>query len=265
MIKSLFSRVRRPEPHEPLWNWPLPFWLAVSYLIATLTGLLMITTWREDDLSDPDAPSLILASIIGGVVTLWVIRQNIVAAIIEAREQSGKEVESLTIAKPLNLNESYSRPLWLVWLIALSVVVAMDAVALILGKPSTSLPVGLDRIEDVGWTTWMLAALLFVLVRPLVEELIFRGILYPVAARALNDNWLGVAVTAAFFMLFYLVQVFNTDLGWGVAYWGLIYPFVLGMTAGLARAHTKSTWGAVGTHAMFGLFVILSALVTVGD
>ncbi len=262
MFKTFLHYVRQPETQPILWRWPLPFWLTVSYIVATLTSLLMVTTWREDSLDNPEAISLIVAGIIGGLFTIWAIIQNMRSAIIDEREKSSKRAATLSIARLLNLNESRSRPLWIGWLVALAIVIILDALALILGRPETSYPVGLDRIQGATWTTWLLAATLFIVVRPLAEELIFRGILYPVLARSLGDNLRAAMGAAALFTILYLVQVFNTDLGWDVTYWGLIYPFVLGTTAGLLRAHTKSTWSAVGAHAMFGLFLILSALVT---
>lgn len=262
MFKMILWRVRQPESQAVLWGFPLPVWLTVTYVITTLVGLLMVTTWREDSLSDPDAASLILAGIIGGALTVWAVFQNVRQAIIEAKETSKKKAETPNVQDLLSLKESQSRPLWIVWLIAFAVAVTLDTVAVLLGKPQNSFMPGLDRISGASWATWVLAALLYVIVRPAAEELIFRGILYPVLARRLSDNVQAVAASAGLFTLLHLGQVFNENLGWQVTYWGLVYPLVLGWVAGIARAHTKSTPAAIGTHAMFGLFMVLNALVT---
>lgn len=261
MFKVLIQRIRLPESQQPLWRWPLPFWVLVSYLVATLVGVLMVTTWREDDISDPDATSLLAAGIIGGLLTIWAVIQNIRAAIIEVEQSGRKQDKPLTVAGLLSLRESRSRPMWVVWLTALVVVIAVESLSLVIGRPTTSFPLGLDRIEDAGFSAWVLGGALFIIIRPIAETLIFCGLLYPVLAKILDDNLRAAFTTAGCFAVYYLVQVFNTELGWSVMYWGLVYPFALGLTISLVRAHTKSTIAAIGSHAMFGLFIFLSALV----
>ena len=261
MIKNILKFVREPEPTQPLWGLPLPFGLTIAYVIAYLTALLSVTTWREDELTSPDGVSIIAAGILGGLLTIWFIRQNIRSAIIDIETQS-KGKKSLKVAEALSMQESQSRELWLVWLAALSIAIALDAFALLV-QPETTFPVGIDRLGDnIAWSTWLLVFGLFVIVRPIAEEFIFRGVLYPVLAQRFQDNFVAIYITAFLFTIYYFVQVFETDLRWGIVYWGLIYPFILGITAGIARAHTKSTWGAIGTHMMFGFFLFLKALLT---
>ncbi|NDJ86096.1 MAG: CPBP family intramembrane metalloprotease [Chloroflexi bacterium] len=262
MLRSAILRIRQGEARPVLWRWPLPFWITVSYLVAMLTALLMVTTWREDDLMNPDATSILLAGIIGGLLALWLAIRNIQAALIDAETTSKQRQDDLTVSRLLALEESRTRPLWIVWLMALATIILIDALALVAGKPASNLPIGLDRIDSAAWETWFLALILFAGVRPITEELIFRGILYPALARWLDNNLLAALATAALFTIFYLLQVLNADLGWTTIYWGFIYPLTLGLTASLARAHTKSTWAAVGSHVMFGLFLVLSAMVT---
>lgn len=252
MFKNIIQRIRQPETFAQLWGLPLPFWLLVSYVVANLVGLLMVTTWREVELTDPDAASLMLAGILGCVMLGWGVLQNVRLALIEYNEQHKKH--PLTFQSVLALNPSRSRPFWLIALWAFGAAVTLDAVAVVLGRSITDYPLGFDRIGGADWLTWGLAALWVIGLRPLGEELLFRGILYPVLARRLGDQWVAVLATTGLFVVFYLAQAFD-------AYWGLAYPLVLGLMAGIARAHTQSTWGAIVTHAMFGAFLLLSALV----
>lgn len=261
MFKVLIQRIQLPESQQPLWRWPLPFWVLVSYIIATLVGVLMVTTWREDDISNPDAISLLAAGIIGSLLTIWAIVQNIRAAIIDVEQSTKQQNKPLTLSGLLALRESRSRPLWVIWLTALIMVIAIESLALVIGRPTTSFPLGLDRIDGAGFSAWVLAGALLIIIRPIAEGLIFCGLLYPVLAKLLSDNLKAAFVTAGCMTLFYAVQVFNTDLGWNVLYWGIVFPFVLGLTITLVRAHTKSTIAAIGSHAMFGLFIFISALV----
>lgn len=261
MFKVLIQRIRLPEPQQPLWRLPLPFWVLVTYVIAILGGILMVATWRDDDITNPDATSLMAAGIIGGLLTIWAVIQNIRAAIIDVEESGKKQDKPFTVNGLLALHESRSRPFWVVWLTALIMVIALESLSLVLGRPATSFPIGLDRIEGAGFSAWVLAGVLLIIIRPIAESLVFCGLLYPIFAKLLSDNLRAAFATSACVAIFYLVQVFNTDLGWSVLYWGAVYPLVLGLTIAIARAHTKSTIAAIGSHAMFGIFLYLSALV----
>lgn len=252
MFKKIIWHIRQPETFPQLWGFPLPFWLLMSYVVATLVGLLMVTTWREDELANPDATSLIIASLLGCLLLIWSIVQNVRLAIHEHNAQHKND--SLTLQTALALTPSRSRPLWLVALWAFAAAVTLDASAVILGRSITDYPLGFDRISGAGWLTWLLAAIWAIGLRPLGEEWLFRGILYPVLARRLHDQWYAVLAATGLFVAFYLAQVVDV-------YWGLIYPLILGLVAGMARAHTQSTWGAVVAHLMFGVFLLLSALV----
>ncbi|MCB9438030.1 MAG: CPBP family intramembrane metalloprotease [Anaerolineales bacterium] len=252
MFKKVISRIRQPEAIPQLWGWPLPFWLLVGYVVANLVGLLMVTTQRDDELTNPDATSLVIAGLISCVMLGWSIYQNVRLAVAEHNEQHKKEL--LNIPAALALRPSQSRPLWLIALWSLAAVVTLDALAVILGRSISDYPLGFDRISGASWLTWVLAGVWVIGLRPIGEELLFRGILYPVLARRLGDQWIAVLVTTILFVVFYLALAFDV-------YWGLVYPLVLGLAAGMARAHTQSTWGAVVAHMMFGAFLLLSALV----
>lgn len=268
MFKTLFQDIQAPEDTPIFWGLPLFFGMSVSYLIAIVAlGLLPITTLREDDLQNPDATSIFAASIIGSIVMLWVITRNIWSAIIDEREaaknkgsKNRQAAESLSVLSLLRIEESRTRPVWTLWLMGLAAIIALDSLALILGRGST-LPLGLDRLGDAGALAWLLAALLLVVLRPITEQVIFQGILYPVVVKLVDDNMFAVMITAVAFALFYLVQTLGADNRWALSYWGLFFPFVLGLSAGVARAVTKSTIGAIGVQGLSGIFLWLSAAV----
>lgn len=268
MFQSIFQDVQKPEPGRVLWDWPLPFWLLISYLIAFGgLGLLPVTTARDVDLTDPDAFSWFAAGTIAGVVMLWVVVRNIWSAIIDEREEARTDkskkpaADALSVRGLLRLTESETRPLWIVTLMGFGVMIAVDTFSLILGRGGV-FPIGLDRIEQDMVDAWLVGALLFAVVRPLIEQIIFQGILYPVLAKRLDDNFLAILIAAAFYALFYFLQVAGSG-GWQVVYWGILFPFALGICTGIARAATKSTWGAIGIHSLIGLFIMLSAAIAV--
>ncbi|MBI5929198.1 MAG: CPBP family intramembrane metalloprotease [Chloroflexi bacterium] len=258
MIKSILKRVRLPEPNLPPWGLRLVFGTIVMFVVASFLGLLITTTIREDSLTDAEAPSIIMGGAIGCVMALTLAYQYSSGVVLKKQESSKNYKQ--TVAQSLGLIPSQSRPLWITSLAALAVAIALDTVSLILGKSDTSLPLGLDRIDGANTLTWVVAALLFIVLRPAAEELIFRGILYPVLVKRTKDNLQAVGLAAVIFALFYFIQAFTWNISWQVTYWSLLYPLILGLTAGIIRAHTKSTTAAILASAMFGLFLMMKTL-----
>ena len=98
-----------------------------------------------------------------------------------------------------------------------------------------------------------LIAVLAVTVGPLMEELFFRGLMYPVIARRLGAVW-GVLLTALPFGLLHLQQY-----GWALAA-GLII-FIVGIVCGLVRAATKSVGMSFLVHVGYNGTQMLIAVV----
>ncbi len=268
MIRSIIKEVQKPEPIVALWNWPLPFWLMVSYIVAFgALGLLPITTARDVDITNPDAFSWFMAGNIAALIMLWVVVRNIWSALIDEREEARQNpakkqtAAELSVRKLLGLTESHTRPLWIVILFGFGVIVGVDAVSLALGRGGV-FPIGLDRIEQDMIDAWIAATIFYAILRPLIEAIIFQGILYAALAKHLEDNLLAVLITAAVYALFYFLQVVGNG-GWLTAYWGILFPFALNVCAGIARASTKSTWSAVGIYSLTGLFILLSTAIAV--
>ncbi len=260
MIKSILTKVRLPEPYLPPWGMRLAFGTVIMFVVALFLGLLITTTIREDDPTDAQALSIIMGAAIGSVMALTLAYQYSSGVILKKQESSKRYQQ--TVAQSLGLIPSRSRPFWIASLSALAVAIVLDTVTLILGKSDTSLPLGLDRMDDADALTWIMALVVFIVLRPVAEEVIFRGILYPVMVKRTQDNLQAVVWSAVIFALFYFVQAFNWEISWEVSYWSLAYPLMLGLTAGIVRAHTKSTTAAILANAMFGLFLIMKALLT---
>jgi membrane protease YdiL (CAAX protease family) len=96
-----------------------------------------------------------------------------------------------------------------------------------------------------------LFALFGVLVAPLIEELFFRGFLYPVLARKLGITF-SVLLTAAAFAVIHQEQLAH-------AWVPLLWLFVVGLILTYVRARTKSVATSVLIHVSYNgtLFVLL--------
>jgi len=92
-----------------------------------------------------------------------------------------------------------------------------------------------DRPRDA-----YLLAVLAVSVGPLMEELFFRGFLYPVLARRWGVGW-GIVLSALPFALMHLPQ-------YGYAWAVVLMIFVVGVVCGVVRAATRSVGASFLVH-----------------
>ncbi len=109
-----------------------------------------------------------------------------------------------------------------------------------------------DRPRDA-----YLLAIIAVSLGPLMEELFFRGFMYPVLARRMGVVW-GVVLTALPFGLIHLPQY-----GWA---WGAALVIVLvGVVCGVVRAKTGSVGASFLVHAGYnGTQMIIALVLTHG-
>jgi CAAX protease family protein len=102
------------------------------------------------------------------------------------------------------------------------------------------------------------AALLFmltaVLVAPVVEETIFRGYLYPVAARSFGVG-LGIVFTGTLFGLLHAGQLWG---GW----WQIALLVVVGIVFTIARAATKTVVASYILHASYNALPMIATLLS---
>jgi uncharacterized protein len=102
------------------------------------------------------------------------------------------------------------------------------------------------------------AALLFmltaVLVAPVVEETIFRGYLYPVAARSFGVG-VGVVITGTLFGLLHAGQLWG---GW----WQIALLVMVGIVFTIARAATRTVVASYILHASYNALPVIAALLS---
>lgn len=101
----------------------------------------------------------------------------------------------------------------------------------------------IDKVLEMGLAVRVTVAVLATLGAPIVEEVVYRGVLYPAIEKAANSSVAVVVVTLLF---------------WGVhvaQYWGsaavLVSVFVLSLALTLVRAATGSLLPCVVTHFLF--------------
>jgi membrane protease YdiL (CAAX protease family) len=109
-----------------------------------------------------------------------------------------------------------------------------------------------DRPRDA-----YLLAIIAVSLGPLMEEIFFRGLMYPVLARRMGAAW-AIALTALPFGLIHLPQY-----GWA---WGAALVIVLvGVVCGIVRAQTGSVGASFLVHVGYnGTQMLIAVVVTQG-
>lgn len=109
-----------------------------------------------------------------------------------------------------------------------------------------------DRPRDA-----YLLSLIAVTIGPLMEELFFRGFMYPVIARRIGAVW-GVILTALPFGLVHLPQY---GWAWGAA----IVIFLVGVVCGSVRAVTRSVGASFLVHVGYnGMQMLIAVVATQG-
>lgn len=109
-----------------------------------------------------------------------------------------------------------------------------------------------DRPRDA-----YLLSLIAVTLGPLMEELFFRGLLYPVLARRMGIFW-GIILTALPFGLIHLPQY---GWAWGAA----LVVFLVGVMCGAVRAATRSVAASFLVHVGYnGTQMLIAVVATQG-
>jgi len=105
-----------------------------------------------------------------------------------------------------------------------------------------------DRPRDA-----YLLAIMAVTLAPLLEELFFRGFLYPVVARRWGAGW-GVFLAALPFALLHLQQY---GYAWGI----VVVIFIVGVVCGIVRVATRSVGASFLVHVSYNGIQMIFAIV----
>ncbi|MGH9718310.1 MAG: lysostaphin resistance A-like protein [Candidatus Acidiferrales bacterium] len=132
--------------------------------------------------------------------------------------------------------------------VALALFVSLASAAF---PPKRPLPI--ERIFQTRSLT-LLFMLTAVLVAPVVEETVFRGYLYPVAARSFGI-WGGVVFTGAVFGLLHGSQLWG---GW----WQIGLLVIVGIVFTYVRAVTRTVFSSFLLHISYNSVQVIGVLVT---
>ncbi|MBZ0287665.1 MAG: CPBP family intramembrane metalloprotease [Anaerolineae bacterium] len=235
---SVFKRIAQVEDAPP-WGLFNAINTAFVPLLAVIAGTLIALSL----LSSSNTAAMLLAWIIGGVITI---------AFVFATHRTNRAA--------LQLDAGGSR-LWIVLLFSLGMAILIDVIAL--GVTGVFLPeselVGVDQ-ERGSALIWLLAAVFVLIVQPIADELVYRGVFLPVA-RQVMGAWGGLVVTAMVYALFHALAYPHPAGGLTGAWYGLVSPLLIGLVLSGVRANSGSTRAAIIAHIGFNVFALLKLLV----
>ncbi len=244
--RSLMQRLSTPETDNPPWDWLQTSNVVFMYLIAVVLVGTTIAQLMFSDLSFTSPSILLLGWVVGNVIALalvWINRRS-----SEASRQA------------LKLDKLGLPVLYLV-LIGVAFGLTVDMLVAAGGQQFSPIP-PLIGVSAEGAGAWLLGILLVVIVRPIVDEIVFRGVLLPKLRYAMGP-WRGLIISALIYggMSFLIYGLSNSLADPARQWYGLILPFVLGFGLSLVRVYTDSTRASIVAHMGAGMIFVLTALV----
>lgn len=111
----------------------------------------------------------------------------------------------------------------------------------------------LARLFGAGWVGLTLSMVLVVIIGPMVEELIFRGVLLSAFEGVLAGRWeaAGPWIASGLTSLVFAAYHFSA--------WLFLPTFVLGVTLGWLTQSRRGLWPAIALHALYNLVPIVAA------
>jgi membrane protease YdiL (CAAX protease family) len=240
--KSLVqSRPRRNNmlPVEPFIPFILWF-LGAQVLLAIMAGLIGPVG------AEGEALEANITFCVVGVLTLGLILP--LARYRFARGLKGFGLNLGTVAR--DIGAAFLK-LLAVWPLVLATIIVTTTIGRLLQGPSYELPRHQELQVMAEFSSTPLRVLVIamaVVMAPLLEEMLFRGLLQSVIRSYVNRPWLAIAITSALFALVHA----------DAPHWPAL--FVLAMGLGYAYERSGSLFQSIFMHAFFNGMVIAASL-----
>lgn len=241
----------KSSPENVPWGWRTAIGLPLAHLIIQIvlalggSSLLLVVLWATSRLNPLDLQAWASSGVFVGSVGLLggLVSLALIYAVITGLRK-----------RPFRATIKWIRHgrLWPVVLGAVLLGGAMDTLTLVLHKPIVP-----DVLRPMfqGYAAAAVMTLFTVIVTPVVEETLFRGVMYPVSARSLGVPG-GVALVSLLFAVAHVAT-------YGVDVYLVGQTLVAGLYLTWLRARTGSLVPSVAAHAALNLYATLEAIVIV--
>jgi len=243
----MLKRIGRVEP-DPPWS----FAIALMTMVVAFALIVAGTALAQAIFGAEEAPDTIMTGWAIGLVLTIVF-------VLVSRQRTDEDIAAMRLSKN-------PRNALILMMFAIGMAILFDLVSWVFVGEQSLASVELinftrDNVDAFGW---LIALVFMVLLQPIAEELIFRGVMFP-AVRAASGAWTGFFITAGFHASFHFVAYPPPGNDQTIALWyGLLLPFADALFFGAVRAYTGNTRAAIIAHAMFGLFAVLKVFAVSG-
>jgi membrane protease YdiL (CAAX protease family) len=245
---SWINRLRAPQVAPP-WSVTDVIYTLVALLVFMFLVAPSVASLTSAEFLTPRA--LLFGWMIGLLLTTGFVLLN--------RQRTQASREALRIV-------GNTRPsLFFVLLYGIAAALVVD---LIVGLPAGGFSASavlsqVSRDPGTEGGTWLLAALLVVLVQPIAESLVFYGVTLP-RLRASIGPVGGYAITIGLFTSYHFAAFGSTLLPATQVSYGLIVPLLIGAFLGAVRTRTSSTLAVIVAYIGIGGAHLLTALALSG-
>jgi len=254
MFKQLRERIGATQAAVP---WGLGG--ALAAIVASFAAAIIGTTVALSMLGQMEAVMLVS----------WAFGASLTVIFVIFTRRQPEQAQALRLGS-LHPSQLLSQDALLLLLIGVGLAVTMDIIAgritgaflpepELIGVYSNFLYSG----QALSLVTWLFAICFMVILQPLAEELVFRGLALPALRRTLGA-WSGYLLSAVLYGVFHWVSYSTALEGFAGMWYGLLSPLIAGLVYGAVRLYTQSTRAALLVHAAFGLFALVKLLTLMG-
>lgn len=124
-------------------------------------------------------------------------------------------------------------------------------------------PSALQVLRDAPPLAWALAGVFMLLIQPVADELVFRGVVLP-WLRSRLGGWGGFLFTVGAYAFFHALLYPTALSGAAGFYYGQVYPLLMGIFFCGVRVLAQSTQASLLAHIGAGIFAFFSAPILLG-
>jgi membrane protease YdiL (CAAX protease family) len=241
-LRTWLAAVNLPDAAPP-WSLTSAAIAVVFAFVAMIIGVFVAIAWVGEK---PDYYTL-AGPALGGIL--------IIAFVWQTRRRDWNALRLSTSPTPLLF----------VMFVSFGCALALDLIGLALTRSFAPAPeLQYLNVNALSVIHWVLAITFMVIVQPIAEGLVFRGILLPALRKRLS-GWRSVYWAALIAGGFHMVvhPMDYTSLLTPLWY-GLIAPIIAAVLFGAVRASSKSTRAAIAAQVAFGLFAIVKLVTLTG-
>lgn len=239
-----FARLQARET-PPSWNLGSAFFYVVAYAIVWMMCVLIVSVLLGDTGGSIAPATYIYSALLSNVVMVIGVYQW-------ARRRLGNQWITNLRLDPVGNQQAI-----LTLLISLGVAWSIDLIGVLLqAKGGQVVPPQFNALLQAIDLTWVVGAVVALLLQPVAETLVFSGLLYPATTKRGADNARSALAVGIVYMFVHVLLAVQQSPWYVVA-----YPLLTGLYVTGVRAYTKSTRLAIIARVGIGLFIVLAALI----